>query len=177
MSNRTLLIGWPKKNARRFRSRKVLWAISFFFGRAFFHRCFHRNFKRAIFLFCLDPHSKLLLTLSPTRFFHALRRVLRPLYVPVGFASATVRSLASRQIVSLTRSRDAGSNRGDGGDKNSNLSHRRSRCREFSDWYISSSIPAMYLCGAHQCRGHYFVIAPWTISANPYTFLRPGLID
>ena len=82
MSNCTLLIGWPKKNARRFRSRKVLWAISFFFGRAFFHRCFHRNFKHAIFWFCLDPHSKLLRTLSPTRFFNVLRRVLRPLYVP-----------------------------------------------------------------------------------------------
>ena len=93
------------------------------------------------------------------------------------FCSAVVKTLASRQIVSLTRSWDEGLNHGDDGDKNSNLSPRRSRCRKFSDWYISSSIPAMHLCGAHQCRGHYFVFAPLTISANPETFLRPGLID
>ena len=34
----------------------------------------------------------------------------------------------------------------------------------------------MYLCGAHQCRGRYFEIAQWNISAIPLHFSDPVLL-
>ena len=46
-----------------------------------------------------------------------------------------------------------------------------------SDWYISSSIPAMYLWGAHQCRGNSYVDYSGEVWDPPVLYVPKKLIQ